>query len=332
MLNGLTKSFNFQGRTYNVKNYDRVASDLYVDSPLTNVSIAYKNLDYIADLVIPRIPVVTETGLVWKMGMENFNLKGMERGAKSKSKQSSYTVDHDTTYRIINYALHDVVEPAMVNQAGPGMNVDADTTEYLTESLLLNKEYKVASALFNGTTFASYTEALSTSASRYRWDDYVNSAPMDDAKYALNSKIAANSGATSDIALVIGADVWTSLSEHPDLLDRIKYTQMGIVTEDLVKTAFGISNLYIGKAMYNSANEGQAASLSRVWGKSALFFHRGRPALKTAATAGLIHGGNWVRRWNDPYLQNATVIEVQEAFEAKVLSARSGYYFTTVVS
>ncbi len=323
------------GRVYNmqVKTFDRTASDLYVDAPLTGVSIAYKNADYIADLCVPRIPVKKETGLVFKMGMENFRIMDLQRGDKAKSKRSGYTVDTDTTYRLFNYALSDVVTQGMRDQAQDPMSPDTDATENLTEILALNKEYKLASAMFNTGSgyFSGYTEALNAASSRYRWDVYTDSTPVQDVAYAMN-KIRTNSGATSDIAVVIGGDVWPYLQEHPDLLEKITYSQIGVVTEELVKRCFQIDNFYVGKAMYDTANEGQTSSLASVWGKYALVYHRGRPTVKTAACAALVHGGNWVRKWTDQELQGATVVEVQEAFQEKLLSPRSGYLFSTVIS
>jgi hypothetical protein len=200
---------------------------------------------------------------------------------------------------------------------------------------MLNKEYIVGASLFNtgATGFSGYTEALNaTSGARYRWDNYTSSTPLEDAAYAKN-KIAVNSGATSGIQLIVGADVWTALENHPDVLDRIKYTQFGVITEDLVAKAMQIDKILVGKALYNTANEGQTASLARVWGKYALFMHK--PAsvgLKTSATAALIHGGNYVRKWTENALRGATIVEVEEAYQAKLLAAKSGYLFSTAVS
>ena len=330
------KFFSNDGSVHNfeLRNFDRVATDLYVDAPLTNVSIQYKNLDYIADAVLPRIQVRQETGLIWKMGTENFNIKEAVRGDKAVSLRSGYTVDSTETYRIINYALSDVVTQGMRDMAASPMQPETDTTEYLTEQLMLLKEYTVGAALFNtgATGFSGYTEALNAGSARYQWNDYTNSTPLEDASYAKN-KIATQSGATSGIVLVTGADVWLQLENHPDILDRIKYTQFGVITEDLVAKAMQIDKIYVGQALYNTANEGQTTSLSRIWGKYALFMHK--PAsvgLKTTATAALIHGGNYVRKWTENELRGATVVEVEEAYQAKILSAKSGYLLSTAVA
>ncbi|MFA6972748.1 MAG: major capsid protein [Gallionella sp.] len=327
------EQFYFSGHTYNIKNYDRVATDLYVDAPLTNVSIAYKNTEYIAEMALPKVQVKQETGLIWKYGFERMRLMNLRRGDLSKSKASSYSVDTDTTYRIYNYALKDYVTQGMRDMAVNPMQPETDSVEMLTDILALNKEYLVASSLFNTGSgyFSGYTEALSASADRYRWNDYTNSNPLNDASYA-KAKIRTNSGATADIHLIVGNDVWTQLENHPDVLDRIKYTQTGVITEDIVAKAMQISSVMVGKAMYNSANEGQTDSLSSIWGKYALFYHKGTPSLKTSATALIIHGGNYVRKWTDNERRGATAIEVEEALEAKIISARSGYLFSTAVS
>jgi hypothetical protein len=39
-----------------------------------------------------------------------------------------------------------------------------------------------------------------------------------------------------------------TLKQHPDIIDRIKYTQRGVVTEDLIATLFDIDELYVSYA------------------------------------------------------------------------------------
>jgi hypothetical protein len=48
--------------------------------------------------------------------------------------------------------------------------------------------------------------------------------------------------------MVLGAEVMKALKQHPDVIDRIKYTQKGIVTEDLIATLFNVSELYTSYA------------------------------------------------------------------------------------
>lgn len=46
--------------------------------------------------------------------------------------------------------------------------------------------------------------------------------------------------------MVLGAEVMNALNKPPDIIDRIKYTQKGIVSEDLIATLFNIDQLYTG--------------------------------------------------------------------------------------
>jgi len=44
------------------------------------------------------------------------------------------------------------------------------------------------------------------------------------------------------------------LQDHPKITDRIKYSQLGVVTVELLKTIFGIENIYVGDAVYETDN------------------------------------------------------------------------------
>jgi hypothetical protein len=48
--------------------------------------------------------------------------------------------------------------------------------------------------------------------------------------------------------LTLGAMVLQVLRNHPDILDRIKYTQRGVVTEDLLATLFGVDRILVAYA------------------------------------------------------------------------------------
>src|SRR4051794_40264194 len=47
---------------------------------------------------------------------------------------------------------------------------------------------------------------------------------------------------------VMGAFVMAALKQHPDIIDRIKFTQKGIVSEDLIATLFDVDELYVSYA------------------------------------------------------------------------------------
>jgi hypothetical protein len=61
--------------------------------------------------------------------------------------------------------------------------------------------------------------------------------------------------------LTLGAMVLQVLRNHPDIIDRIKYTQRGIVTEDLLATLFGVDKILVAYASLATGPEIDDATL-----------------------------------------------------------------------
>ena len=75
-----------------------------------------------------------------------------------------------------------------------------------------------------------------------QWDQ-ASSDPLDDvAGWLIDFRQL--TGFAPNIC-VMGAYVMKALKQHPDIIDRIKYTQRGIVTEDLIATLFDVDELYV---------------------------------------------------------------------------------------
>src|SRR6185436_8618349 len=56
--------------------------------------------------------------------------------------------------------------------------------------------------------------------------------------------------------LVLGAAVKRTLRSHPDIADRIKYTQVGIADEAMLASLFEVDNVVVARGIYNAADEG----------------------------------------------------------------------------
>jgi hypothetical protein len=62
--------------------------------------------------------------------------------------------------------------------------------------------------------------------------------------------------------LVLSPRVFYALKNHEDILDRIKYTQKGIVTTDLLATLFEVDNVYVAWAVVNTAAQGEEDNMT----------------------------------------------------------------------
>jgi len=70
---------------------------------------------------------------------------------------------------------------------------------------------------------------------------------------------------------VLPYQVMAKLEDHPDFIERIKYSERGIVSADLIGAVLGIDKILIPGVGINTANEGQPSTLGYLWGKDALF-------------------------------------------------------------
>jgi hypothetical protein len=56
--------------------------------------------------------------------------------------------------------------------------------------------------------------------------------------------------------LVLGANVHAALRSNPDIVDRVKYTQRGIATLDVLAALFEVDRVKVARAVFNAAAEG----------------------------------------------------------------------------
>ena len=222
---------------------------------------------------------------------------------------------------------------------GLGVKMNKSSAEYakgnaavLARQCMIHRERVAAGLVFNTTTFSSYTAALSGS------DQWSNAAsdPIAKAQDARDT-IIQNSGVAPNTA-IMGYEVYKSLRQHPLLAEfssRTKHTT-GILTNEDLAQALDVETIYVGKAVANSAYEGQTESNAFIWGKFCLFAHiQESPAAMTPQSclqrfrmAGSTDGA--IRRWEPtPYVEQ---IDMLWNDQFAVPGAKLGYLYSTVVA
>ena len=142
--------------------------------------------------------------------------------------------------------------------------------------------------------------------------------------------------------LILGRRVYDALRQHPDLLDRIKFTQRGIITTDLIAALFDVDQVLVCNAIQNSALKGQSEDMSFIQSNGALLaYTAAAPGLKKA-TAGYTFTwtglmgtnalGGRINRIPMPQLGIGTErIEGELAYDMKVVAADMGAFFDNIV-
>lgn len=301
-------------------------SDVHVDAILSGVSVRYTNEELIADQVLPVVPVKKESDKYFKY-TRDWRLPQSKRALGAEANEVEWNVTTDT-YSCEEYALKDIIPDRVRDNADAPLNLDVDTTEYLTELISVGREKRVADIVFVAGTYGSQTSAL---AGANRWDDYAGSDPVGDVRSA-KAVVHAASGKMPNV-MIVGIQVHLKLLDHPDILERIKYTQRGVITEDILAALFEVDKYVIGKALYDSSQEGGDESLGYIWGKSvALIYAESSPGIKKVSFGYQFQSrGFRVKKWREEK-RDGDFVEAGEIRDEKIVAAACGYLYTTVVS
>ena len=224
-------------------------SDLHINQPLTNVSIAYlqSSSTYIADKVFPKVPVKKQSDLYWKYSKADWRRTDAKRRAPStESAGVGWNVTTDQYFAHV-YAVHKDIDDQLRSNADSNFNLDRDATEFITNQMLLKRDLDWNNTYFKTNVWATeYAGASSPTGTQFQYWSDAGSDPIGDvAKWVIAFRKL--TGFAPNI-MVLGADVMRALKQHPDIIDRIKYTQRGIVSEDLIATLFGVDELYTSYA------------------------------------------------------------------------------------
>lgn len=240
------------------------------DVVLTNISVAYDQAPFVGNLLFPAIPVDDQGGKYPIFGRENWALppEGDLRAPGTDANEVGGRRLSTDNYYAEEHALRGAVpdeEPAAVRRT-PGINPMSDLTEDLTQSLLLGREIAIRNL---ATTAANYpADHVVTLSGTTQFND-----PLSDPIGVFNTayrKFRSKIYRMPNLA-VIPWEVMTQLEEHPDFIERIKYSQPGILSQDLVAALLKFpGQIVVPEVPWNTANPLQAESIAFMWGKDIL--------------------------------------------------------------
>jgi hypothetical protein len=236
-------------------------SDVHVNRPLTNISIAYiqKAADFIADKVFPIVPVQKQSDryFVYDKGYW-FQTGAQVRADATESAGGGYGIDNTPNYFADVWAFHkDVGDQSRANADAP-LDMDRDATLFVTQNLILRRELLFASKYMVANTWQGYVVggvaqdfAPNTDGAGY-WDASTSN-PLADVDF-LKQQVKSQTGFLPN-TLTVSNDVFFALRNNATVLDRIKYTQRGIITEELLASLFGVEKFLVSSAVKNTNQE-----------------------------------------------------------------------------
>jgi hypothetical protein len=153
-------------------------------------------------------------------------------------------------------------EKMLKPSSGGPLNPLAISTMFLKGLIQLDREVRVAAAVFNSATYpAANVTALSGTS---KWSDFVNSNPLNDMLLMLDKPLMRPN------KIVIGQTVWTTIRQNPKFVQAVYGTAQtyGVVDRKALAEKLEVDEVLVGAGFVNTARKGQTPIYTRVWGNS----------------------------------------------------------------
>lgn len=275
--------------------------DVHVNRALTSFSVAYRQdlKNYVATRWAPIIPSGKQSDLYFTFDKGDLLRNVAEvRAPGSESAGSDVKISTAGPFFCTVKAIHQDLDMDLVANADDPINPKRAATRNVVQWLLTKLEKDFADAQFKaGVWGLDWTGSSSTSDPDTLIVKYWASADADPPTDVENARAAvqAKTGFWPN-RMVITADVFSVLKNHPKLIDRIKYTQRGVIkksTADILADIFDIDEVIIASAVYNTAKENATDSVSRIMSNGVLIgYVNPTPAIEMPSAA-------YTFIWND---------------------------------
>lgn len=284
--------------------YDaRGGGNVHIDVALSNISVGFPNNGAVGEALFPSVGVTKVSNKYYVFGREAWSVDpaGDFRAPASVAHEIPGLKVSTDTYFAQEHALQVPVADEERENTDSPFAPDRDATELVTAKILLGREIAMRDMV---QTAANYpADHVVTLSGTTQFNDYVNSDPITVIKTGIR-KVHSKLFLTLNTA-VIPWEVMTQLEDHPDFIERIKYSERGILTQEIIASIIGIPNVIVPGMGYNSANPGQTASLGYLWGKDILLAYvppragQRIPAFAYEFTWGIAGRKQVIDRWRE---------------------------------
>jgi hypothetical protein len=222
---------------------DQLENLRVVDEVLTNVARGYMNANFIGTNLFPVVNVKKEGGKIPQFNAEAFRVYNTERAIRAKSNRVSpegrSTIDYVLTEHDLEYPMdYREIEEDVAN-------LELHAATVVAEGIQLRLEKLIADLSQDANNYSSSSVAVLSASDKFTNETSNPFSVIEAARESVRSKIARYPN-----TIVLGASTYAALKNHPMILDRIKYTEHSVMSEELLRQLLDFPNLYVGKAVF----------------------------------------------------------------------------------
>ena len=307
-------------------------SEVHVDSALSAVSIAYSQdaTSFVSNKIFGTVPVqhLSNKYHVFDKAQWLRSEAGL-RASGSPTRGGNFTMSTGT-YTCAEYGFHMDVDDTVARNADAGVDILTSATQYVTEKLLQKRDQVFAAAAFTTGVWTGSTSGSDITPSTV-WSASGGTPIKDiaDQQAAVHAKTGRKPN-----TLLLGKDVYAALKDSDDILDRVKYTERGVVTTDLLAALFDVDEVIVAGSIVNTENEGATAAYAPVFDAddALLIYKPANPGLLTPAAGYMFQFDDLRTLRYRMDANHSERIETLAAFDFKVTGADLGVFFRTAVA
>lgn len=323
-------------------------SDLHVDHLLTNISVMYiqDQAHYIADKVFPNVPVAKQSDLYAEFPRGFFFRDEVKpRPLGGRAEVAGYEVT-TASYRCEEFALAHKIDDRIRANADQPLDPDRAAVKLLTQQMLIHREKQFMTDFWGTGKWTTDRAGNATpTGDQFLFWDNASANPINDVEVSKET-VMGLTGFMPNV-LAIGPSAWRVLKNNADVIDRVKYTQRGVVDEDLVASMMGLDKIVVARAIENTAAEGATDVMAFITGatgneQALLCYVPPSPMIEhpsagyTFSWTGLIAGatnayGGVIQRARED-LAHSDHIEVRASWDMKLVSADLGVFFDNIIT
>ena len=301
-----------------------------IDAVRTAMAIGYKNDHYIADQVLPRLPVGSPSFKYNTYPMsEAFRMPDATVGRRSMPNQV-HSEAGEAEDAVQDYALEDLVPQSDIDAAKSNKHYDpmSRAVEAIVDMILIGREKRVADMVFNSSNYPTANKVTLSGTSQL--SDFDNSDPIGKIAEAMDACLM-----TPNV-MVMGQAVYTKLSQHPKVVKAYHGNagDSGKATRDALAKLFEVDEVLVGKGRLNTAKPGKTPVLGRIWGKDIALLYRS--PVTTGLTFGFTgqFGTRTVQTLDAPRVgvRGAKVVKVAEQVKEVLCAPHAGFLIKDAVA
>lgn len=272
------------------------------DPVLTNLAQGYYNLELIGEVLMPTVEIDKEAGKIPKFDRLAFRLPSTVRNLRGTSNRLT---PEDITAIDVALEEHDVeyaIDYREENEAIFSLRQFAlNTTQ---DVIALGREKEVATLALDESKYNSDNKITLSGTSKITSKDADIFGMFDTGIRTVKRTI----GRKPNVCVIAG-DVWAALKEHPAVIEKLKYSQVAIVTPEVFAKLIGIDTVKIGEAVYEESYQ-----LKDIWSDAIVLAYVAPRSQERKGTVYEPSYGYTVRRQGglfvDTYKENGGKLEV----------------------